>query len=233
MDRQIKGLLYFFVADSKRSFMIFWAILVASLVGTIVITYVLLDVGEVNMNFSLTFAMAIYCSIFGFITVKESIPFSIKMGATRKNYFISLGIFFMGLAFVKALLANIIQEVVLLLTNQLSFDTFGFLYLALLVDDTWINRVIIDSITMFFFLTVMYGVGLLFYKYGLAGGGIFISVLFAGLLIVFTGGYLTDFVIEIVENLSLVFFYQLAGITIFLYGITWLLIRNITVGIKK
>lgn len=94
MGRQIKGLLYFFMADVRYSLAIFWTILMGILMVSLIAAYVLVDIKNGFMTFSLTAPMYVYCSILGFLTVKEAVPFSLKMGATRKNLFVSLGIFF-------------------------------------------------------------------------------------------------------------------------------------------
>ncbi|WP_404451447.1 hypothetical protein LG329_14025 [Virgibacillus necropolis] len=232
MNRQIKGLLYFFTADSRRSFLIFWGILLGSLVGTLLLTtgaYIFLNGVEVNMRFALSFAIYIYCAIFAFVTVKESIPFSIKMGATRKNFFISLGIFFIGLSVLKSILANTIHSIVLTITNQLLLFEFDFIHLAQLINDTWLTRVIIDATCMFFILSAMFGIGLLFYKYGLAGGGGFIALVIVFLLVGVAADFITEFFVNIVESFDLIFFYQLAAVGLLLYGLTWLLVRKVTI----
>lgn len=229
MNRQIKGLLYFFIADARRSFLIFWGILLGTLLVTIFGTYFLLNVEEVTMHFGLSFAIYIFCAIFAFVSAKESIPFAIKMGATRKNFFISLGIFFVGLSVLKSILANTIHSLVLTITKQLSFKSFNLIHLAQLLEDKWLTRVIIDAACMFFVLVVMFGIGLLFYKYGLAGGGGFVAIVLVFLLVGVAEGFIADFFINIAESFDLVFFYQVAGVGLLLYGFTWLLVRKVTI----
>src|SRR5690625_5064812 len=101
MGRQLKGLLYFYMADARHSFIIFWTILMSILVLSLVASYLLAD-GEGFMSLSLTAPLYVYFAIYGFLSVKEFIPSAIKMGATRKNIMISLALFFFGLAIVKA-----------------------------------------------------------------------------------------------------------------------------------
>lgn len=89
MGRQIKGLLYFYMADARHSITIFWTILMSTLVITLTIYYFLKDVDGGFITLSLSVPIYIFCAILGFLTVKESIPFSLKVGATRKNIFVS------------------------------------------------------------------------------------------------------------------------------------------------
>ncbi|MFD2043404.1 hypothetical protein ACFSTA_03340 [Ornithinibacillus salinisoli] len=229
MGKQIKGLLYFFSADIRYSIMIFWTILLSVLIVSITISYFLLSVEDGVMGFGFPFAIYFYFIILGFLTVKESIPFALKMGATRKNIFLSIGIFFFVLAFVKALVANTLQTITQFLTEKVGIHTFHFLHPAQLLEDTWLNRVIIDTSIMFFLSAFMFIIGLLFYKYGLAGGGTVAAILVLTLLVGIAQGWLFEWISNVFKDISLMQFYQMLVIGIVLYGISFILIRKVTI----
>ncbi|WP_339229140.1 hypothetical protein NSQ77_04715 [Oceanobacillus sp. FSL K6-2867] len=227
MTRQIKGLLYFFATDIRYSLMIFWTILLGILIVSLVISYFMLGVENGQLYFMFQF-IYVYCGILGFITVKESIPFSLKMGATRKNLFISLGLFFLSIALMKAVIANTLHTVILYATDITNLHSFGFMHLAQLMEDTWINRVVIDTSLMFFFLTVMFLTGLLFYRYGLLGGGIVVG---AGVILLLVGvaqGWLIDLFANLFSDLKLTIFLQIFGLGIVFYLLSFLLLKRIT-----
>ncbi|TFJ91487.1 hypothetical protein [Lentibacillus salicampi] len=228
MGRQVKGLLYFFVTDMRRQFIIFWSILIASMLASIIIAYMLLNLESNGLYFGKSGAMYIFCSIFGFVAVKEGIPFAIKMGATRKNLFVSVVLLFLGISILQAVFANTLHTVVIWMFDQLSITTFNFVHPAQLLTDTWLSRVVIDTTVMFFLLSVMYVFGLIFYRTGLIGGG---SVAGAALILAMAGvaqGWLADFFIELAQSFDMVFFYQIFAAGIIVYGFSWLFIRNIT-----
>ena len=229
MGRQIKGLLYFFMTDIRYSLFIFWTILMSILVVSLSISYVLKDMENGFMTLSLTGPIYVYCAILGFLTVKEAIPFSIKMGAIRKNLFVSLGIFFVGLSTVLAIVANIIQVIVELLNKKIGIDLYYFIHITYFMDDTWLTRVIIDISIMFFFLSLLFTIGLLFYKYGLAGGGSVIGLLASIIIVGVAQGWLIDFFIQIFQGLDLLLFIQLFVIGFILYCLTFVLLRRITI----
>ncbi|HLR61430.1 MAG TPA: hypothetical protein VK097_03215 [Lentibacillus sp.] len=230
MGRQIKGLLYFYVSDLRYSLMIFWTIILAILVVSLAFTYFLagLDNEDTFFTFSLTGPIYVYCAILGFLTVKESLPFSIKMGATRKNIFVGTGIFFLVLSVVMALAATILQEIVMALMNATGTDLFSFLHPAYFLDDTWYTRILIDTSIMFFLMAVLFIIGLLFYKYGLAGGGSFLGALLIISLLGIAQGWLLDFVVDVFSGIDLGFFYQLLGVGTMIYGTSYLFLRRIT-----
>lgn len=225
MGRQIRGLLYFFVTDVRYSFMIFWGILLTILIISIALTGFL---GNTEFYFGLSISVYIYCGILGFLTVKESVPFSIKIGAARKNLFIGVGILFVALALVNAIVANTLHAVTLFLLENAGMHTFGFLHPAMLFQDTWFNRVIIDTSFMFFLFTFMFVLGLLFYKYGLAGGGFALGSIVVILLVGIAQGWLIDFFKDLAVNIDLTIFYQMLGIGFVIFCISFLFLRKIT-----
>ncbi|MGM0904860.1 MAG: hypothetical protein ACQEXB_27915 [Bacillota bacterium] len=229
MGRQFKGLLYFFLTDVRYSLMIFWTILLSILVLSLCIAYFLLGVENGEYYLSIDIPIYVYCAILGFLTVKESIPFAIKIGATRKNLFVALGVFFLGIAVVKSVVSSTLQLMTLAFTKATGVSTFNFLYLSPLMEDSWFTRVIIDTAIMFFLFSIMYIFGLMFYKTGLAGGGIAVGILILILLYGFAEGWLIEFFINQFMEPHISFFYQLLGVGLGLYGVTYFFIRNITI----
>jgi hypothetical protein len=233
MNKQIKGLLYFYISDIRHSMMIFWSILLFILVVSIAFAFYLLRFEDGMMAFGFPFAIYFYCLVLGFITTKEYIPYALKMGATRKNIFLSIGIFFLGLIVLKSLIANTIQELVLLFTKSTNITSFQFLHPAMMLEDNWLNRFLIDIGIMFFLIAFMFFIGLLFYKYGMAGGGIVASILVIGLLFGIAKGWIYDFIVEVVSQLDIVFFYQMLGVGLLLFVISFIFVRRITIEKRK
>ncbi|MCG3421157.1 hypothetical protein [Oceanobacillus jordanicus] len=228
MGRQLKGLLYFFSSNIRHSLLIFWTILMSILVVTLTISYFLLNV-EGEMAFSLTAPMYVYCGIMGFLTVKEMIPFSIKMGATRKNLYVVIAIFFLLLSLFKAIAGTIIQVLVTSMNEAIGLNNFDFLHLAQFIDDTWYTRVVIDTAVMFFFLTLMFLLGLLFYRFGFAGAGSVLGILLVGLLLSIAKGWAWDFITNIVGSFGMTFFLQMTIMSIVFYVLSFFLVRRITI----
>lgn len=233
MGRQIKGLLYFYFMDARHSLTVFWTILMSILVVTLTISYFIKGTEGGFMTLSLTVPMYIYCAILGYLTVREAIPFSLKRGATRKNIFLSLGIFFLVISIAKSFVGSTIQVIVDFLNAKVGIDIFAFLHIAYFTEDTWLNRIFIDTTILFFFFSVMFVVGLLFYRYGLAGGGAFVGLLVILFLTGITQGWLADFFIEQYQSLDYMFYLQLFGIGVIFYALSMLLLRKITIVKKR
>ena len=102
------------------------------------------------------------------------------------------------------------------------------MHVAQLMEDTWVNRVIIDMSVMFLFLTVMFLTGLIFYRYGLLGGGIVVGIEVIILFVGIAQGWLIDFFTDLFSDLKLTLFLQIFGIGIVIYLISFLLIRRVT-----
>lgn len=233
MNKQIKGLLYFYISDIRHNILIFWSILLLVLVVSIAFANYLIRFEDGQMAFGFPFALYFYCLILGFLTVKESIPFAIKMGATRKNILISLGIFFLIVVVVKSVVASTIQELVLLFTDATNINTFLFLHPAMMLEDNWLNRILIDICIMFFLLAFMFVIGLLFYRYGIAGGGIVAGILAVALLLGVAKGWIYDFIVEVVSKLDMLFFYQMLGVGLLLFMFSFVFVRRITIEKRR
>ncbi|WP_100013310.1 hypothetical protein [Lentibacillus sediminis] len=229
MGRQIQGMLYFCFTDARYSLMIFWTILLAILLVSLPFAYYASTLEEGFFGFTLTAPIYVWCSIMGYLAVKESIPFSIKMGATRKNIFVSLGLFFASLSLGLAIVVNVLHELVLTFMNAIGVDIFFFIHPVYFLEDTWMNRVIMDTAMMFFLFAVMFLIGLVFYKFGLAGGGSLLGMLLLVLLTGVAQGWLVDAATQLFRDFSMVFFYQLLGIGLVLYCISFLFLRRITI----
>lgn len=229
MNRQVKGLLYFFLADMQRSFYIFWGILLGFVTLGVLIAAFLLTGDNDKMVMGLSIAVYIYSAIFGFHAVKQSIPFALKMGATRKNLYIGLGIFLLGLAVLQALIANLIQSIYEFICQLFSIHSLEFMSLAEFLNNTWLTQFTIDATMIFFIMIIGLMLGLLFYKYGLPGGGGVIGVVMIVLLFGLAEGFLKDFFVHMGQSFNLASFFQLAGVGLVLYLLSWVFIRKITI----
>lgn len=216
----MKGLLYFNFTDVGYSMTIFWTILMSMLVVSLIVTYFMRNI-EGSMTFTLTAPMYVYCAILGFLPVKESIPFSLKRGATRKNIIMSLGIFFLGISIIKSTVGSTLQVIIDLLVKKIGVDNFTFLHVSYLTNDTWINRILIDITIMWFLFSFMFVLSLIFYRYGILIGGAFIGLLLILILTGFAQGWLTEFLVAQFQTLDQTFYIQLFVISMIIYGISF------------
>ncbi|MDY0407536.1 hypothetical protein ACFFIS_10785 [Virgibacillus soli] len=228
MSRQIKGLLYFYTIDAIRSILIFWIILLSTLSISVLIAY-FIDDPEIVMYFVLSFPAYIFCGIFGFLMVKQSIPFAIKMGVTRKSLFISSGIFILLLSVMKAVLTSSLHGLSIYIQNRFSIQSVDFAHPAVMLADTWINRFIIDLACMLFIFTLLYVFGLVFYRFGLIGGGSLLSIILIAFLYSFAKGWVADYIMTQYSTLTVLYFFQIVGVAIIIYGLSWVFVRNITI----
>lgn len=226
MNNQIKGLLFYFYTHMKRAFMIFWSILLGILLLSLVVSYILKGQDGI-MTFAIALPMYFFCAIYGYTIVNKWIPYFLKVGATRKNIFIGIGLFFTLVSLSFALIAELLYRVGNLIVKGLEIDIFSFLHLSMFFEDLWYIRLMIDFTIMLTSFTFMFIVGLLFYKYGSLISGIVLAFFFFALIFSAFKGWLVHFGKYILE-IELHVFWQLALLTIVLYGLTWLFLRTIT-----
>ncbi|RLL40354.1 hypothetical protein D8M04_19130 [Oceanobacillus piezotolerans] len=228
MGRQIKGLLYYYWADQRHNLMIFWSILLSILVVSVFLSDLLLSEEVGSVYFGFPFATYFYAGIFGFLSVKEKILYSLKIGATRKNIFISLGIFFFLLSLTKAVFSSMVQQITIIYMEAVNHTTFNFLHFAALLEDTFINRIVLDTAIMFLLMTISLIIGLSFNRFGLLGAGSFIGVIAIVLLLGTAQGWLIDWIVDTLSGIDMTFFYQMIVVSAILYIGTFLFIRRIT-----
>lgn len=230
MGRQIKGLLYFYWTDIQFSLMVFWSILLAML--TVSVSMMFLFPSIDFMSFSFTAPIYVYCAIIGFLMAKHTIAYGIKLGGTRKNIYISMGIFFVLLALMKSTIAALIQGGV---TKFVLQDDMNFLFAhpMNLYEDTILNRIYTDFFIIIFLTTLTFLISLSFHKFGLLVSGLIIGMVIVLLTYSLYSGELITYIMDAFQNSIYLFFAQFGLIALITYLVAWLLLRKITVVAKK
>lgn len=237
MVTQLKGSLYYLFSSLRFSLLVFWSILG----GVLAISFITdLLMTNSRVSFNLSFPTYIFAAIFGFWMIKNVIPYLIKMGATRKAIFLSIGIFGIVLSVLNAVLSNTASKIIAALYsfnslnhsitltvdgNEQFFNHIG----DFLGDNSLLTRVVIDSSISFFFFGCLFVGGLIFYRYGVVGGMIFFALGFIAMIYAGHAGLLETFVKAIFTNFSLVFFYQLFAVGIVVYLLSFLLMRRLII----
>lgn len=230
MGRQIKGLLYFYWKDLQFSLFVFWCILLSMLVVSVTIMFLFPSIEF--MSFSFTAPIYVYCGIIGFLMARHTVAFGIKLGGTRKNIYISMGIFFILLAFLKSTLAALITGGVMKFVLR---DDMNFLFAhpMNLYEDTILNRLYTDFFLLLFLTTATYLISLMFYKFGLLVSGLIIGMIIVLFMYNLFSGELISYVIDTFQNSVYLFFAQFGVLALVAYALAWLLLRRITVVPKK
>lgn len=238
MKRQLQGILYYLTTDVRFSLTIFWAILGGLLLLGLLVYFI---IGGENATFAFNFSFPIYvyAGIVGYITVKGVLPYLIRVGANRINLFIGVVIYFVGLAILNAVIANVLYSTATTILgpdNGAMFvvtsddSTFYLHHLAdILENNGWSSRIIIDASISFFLLIVFFIIGLIFYRYGLIGGFSFVGILIFMFIFGLANGWLVDFFVNIFSDFSIVFFYQLTLVGFIVYLSSFFLLRRLTI----
>jgi len=237
MSKQLRGSLYYLFANLRHSLIIFWIILASLLLVTIVSAILIPDS---VISFSLWGPIYAFAAVIGYWVVKNALPFLIKLGSTRKNLYVSVGLYAIGLSLLNAVIANTLSSIVtlfigkerdvgsIILTDDGSTMTFNHVG-EFLGENTWLMRVFIDTSISFFLLAAMFIIGLIFYRFGIVGGFSFLGALVLLFILGLSKGWLLDFFISIFNNFSFAFFYQLLLTGIVIYLLSFLLLRRITI----
>src|SRR5699024_11208115 len=109
MMKDIKGVIYYLMTNVRYPFMIFWTILLSIFALSILFSFV---TSNEQVLFQASITIYIFCLVLGMWTVKNTIPYLLKMSVKRKLIYISIGIYFLMIAIVQALLANALIKII-------------------------------------------------------------------------------------------------------------------------
>src|SRR5690625_2318173 len=156
MANQLKGTLYYLYTNTKLTLTIFWTIILSILALSLITSYFM---SEGTFNFQLSFSVYVFCAIIGSWTVKNAIPYIIKLGSSRTNLYISLGIYFIGFSLVNSIIANTINKIVdvvfgldriagvVEVTASSESGSFRIFHIGqFLSNDSWFTYVFIDTV---------------------------------------------------------------------------------------
>lgn len=230
MMQQMKGLLYFYATNIRYSLIIFWSVLIGSLCMSMILDFILIsNSSQMKMIFMIPIAVYVYSGILGFLFVQQTIPFAIKMGATRKSIFASTGLFFLIFSFGMSTIANCIHSPIEILFQKFGNESFLLFHLGQLLTNNFFLNIFIDASIILFLLASFYWMGLIFYKYGLIGGGIFSGLFIVFIIVGLSKGFLLDFFQRIYFTFDESFFGKQLFIAFILYLLTWVFVRKITI----
>lgn len=230
MGRQMKGLLYFYWKDLQFSLFVFWCILLSMVVVSVTLMFLFPAIEF--MSFSFTAPIYVYAGIVGFLMARHTVAFGIKLGGTRKNIYMSMGIFFVILALVKSTLAAVITAGIEKFIIQ---DDMNFLFAhpMNIYEDTLLNRMYTDFFIILFIGVLAFFISLMFYKLGLLVTGLIMGMGLVLFMYSLFSGELITYIIDSFQNSVYIFFAQLGLLALIAYALSWILLRRITVVAKK
>src|SRR5690625_5060691 len=109
MSRQFKATLNYLFTDLRYTLTSFWIILLA-IVVLLVSIQLIFNQGSNEITLSISVPIIIFAGVVGYLTVKNGIPYIVRLGATRKCVFLCVLIFFICLTLFNALFAFLINQ---------------------------------------------------------------------------------------------------------------------------
>ncbi|UFU00025.1 hypothetical protein KO561_03405 [Radiobacillus kanasensis] len=228
MSKQLKAMLYFYVTDMRKQFTIFWMILMSIVVVSLIMATTMPDFWEAYLTISIP--VYTFSGVAGFKIIKESLPFTIKMGGTRSSYFVSIGMFMLGYSIIAAFITNVVHSLSMLVMDILKLDNLQIMHPTALMgqEDVWLYRFGIDFYLNFFFIATLFILGLIFYKFGIVGGFLTLGVFALLNAVAIASGELIELGEVVIFQSEVSHYLVLFGIGAFLYVISWSLLRRIS-----
>ncbi|MFD1416740.1 hypothetical protein [Oceanobacillus jeddahense] len=229
MNNQIKGMFYAYSTEVIRTAKIFLSIFTGMIIISAIICYLLLGVDEFKMYFAIPFGTYFNVGVVGVLLVKNSVPFGLKMGATRKNMYLMHLYFIAAYSFIMAFLGSTLQQVTEWLFQAVGVTNYIYVHPAMLLTDNWAMRIVVDTFVMIFIMALLYLIGLIFYRTGLIGAGSLLGVLLVVVLYGVFEGWLIQAAVDLFSNVTLMTFVTIFLIGLMFYLVSFPFMRKITI----
>lgn len=226
MYRDLRANLYFLINDFRFSIIVFWSIFIASVV--LLFTISLSISLDTNIILIPSMAIFIYCGISGYLTVKDTFPFMIKMGSTRTAFVFSVIVFNAILAFIMSAVSTFMTEMIQFFNRVSDNDNFNIYSTIQLtsLNETWYNSLFLDFFICFILLTTLLLLGAFFYRFGLIGGGSVVALFLILNLIANIRNWIFGLFIEISEYMITFHFLNIFLFLLLTIFFIWLILRK-------
>lgn len=211
----------------RQSMTIFWSIVIGIYV-LMLISLTLLSDGEVSAIGGGATSIYIFMLIIGVITMNETFPLAIALGATRRHYFAGTQLFFVGLSFVQAGLLAVLSLFEQFYQDQIA--KFQMNHFHLHGADNIGQEFVFNFVLLLFMLTLFNTLG----TFGYRIGHMFWYGLSAAVIILITLAGLLDWIVPMVKWISRIDSYwtvvvYLIPLIVLFVLINWLCIRRATI----
>lgn len=172
----LKGSFYVFFQSYKKENIIFWCILFS-----IVFLTIFLDLffgNYVSFPVIISIPVYIFYSIMASKILNRTMPYFLKLGLSRIQYVLHLGLFFLAWSIAGAFIIASTQ-IITFLSKLLDVKEIFFLHPILLIDTThpFMLTLALDVVLLLFCLISGLLLNVVFYRLGTIGGFSFIGIL--------------------------------------------------------
>lgn len=225
----IKAVLHYEWTGTKKAASVFWIILGSTMLLSIIFAYSFTD-GEVYMG-GTSIALFAYLMITGFISVKDSMPYCIRRGATRNQFLAGIGLSFLVTSIIMAVIHTILVELAIMAGNLLNLKTVHFFRLSdlLSTSPSLLTATVVDMLLSFFCLATAFLIGAIFFRFGKTIGLSFLAL--SGLILMNSSVQtkIGSFLFGNASNAILMDFVILFLIGVICFFITWPIIRKMSI----
>ncbi|WP_144289448.1 hypothetical protein [Domibacillus epiphyticus] len=224
----IKAVLYYEFIGLKKAVSGFWIILGVMMILSILLSFSMSD-GVVYMS-GTSLALALYMIVTGFITVKVSLPYCIRRGATRNQFLAGIGLSFFLTSMVMAAIHTIFLELGTFAGNLLNVKKIHFFRASDLISETpsIFASTVIDMFLFFFCLAAAFFIGAIFFRFARKAGYTFLAI-----SPLFFLPNIQEKLIELTRSLvngpEFANFFIIFIIGIVCFAATWPVIRNLSI----
>ncbi|WP_416149047.1 hypothetical protein ACM26V_22720 [Salipaludibacillus sp. HK11] len=230
----MKGIWLILWIEFRRSYVIFWTIILSFMMLGAMLSYTFLSESEVIMNWNTNFAVMVYLTITGAFLIKSGIHYGVAMGASRVKMYFAICIFMLCIATISAFI-----DVGIYFASNAVFHSLGILFEVnslfdfIVVEKNVVNYTSLNFALFSLTLSVSLLISLLKYHFGsiflyLLGGVLALSIFIPAM-----NAYWIELGMWVYESDVLTIFVGVIFTSIIIFCLPLLLIKKINVFSNK
>ncbi|KOY82802.1 hypothetical protein I6G82_12645 [Lysinibacillus macroides] len=173
----LKGSFYILFQSYKKQNIIFWSILFS----IILLSFFLDTFFGQFVSFAITISIPVYIfySSMAAKFLNKTLPYFLKLGISRQQYMVNIGLFFISWSVLGALIIACTHKTVSSISNLLSVKDIIIIHPALLFDTSpsFLQMMALDTVLLLFCLSSGLLLNVVFYRLGILGGYSFLGLL--------------------------------------------------------
>lgn len=173
----LKGSFYVFFQSYKKQNIIFWCILFS----IVFLSFFLDSFFGKYISFAITISIPVYIfySTMATKVLNKTMPYFLKLGLSRRQYVLYLGLFFLAWSIIGAFIIACTHEIITFFSKLLDVKDIIIIHPILLFDTSqpFMLIIVLDFVLLLFCLISGLLLNVVFYRLGTIGGYSFIGIL--------------------------------------------------------
>lgn len=228
--KNIKAVLYYEWIGTMKALRIFGIVLLSVVLLSFIMAMTMQD-GNVYMG-GTSIAIYAFLTVSGFINVKDSMPYCIRRGSSRKGFITAIFISFLSVSLIMSIFHTVLIELSMAAGQWLNLNNVFFFRFADLItpSPSILTSIAVDFFVSFFCLASSFFAGTIFIRFGKKAGFTLFGLLFLAFITPTIQEKVGTFLFGTSNQAHLSHFAVFFAAGIVLLMISWPIVRRISIS---